>query len=106
MRFSTRVGSVAEKQGKVFEKTVTVTRQIRTRGEKEYEYGMVWVLLPREYIGKKALVRVYLIEEGQKPPPISESAKPQEQPAKTQLTREDIKRLREKLGIKPVSRLW
>jgi putative transposon-encoded protein len=101
---------MAEKQGKVFEKTVTVTRQIRTRGEKEYEYGMVWLLLPREYIGKKVLVRAYLIEEGQKPPPIETPVKPQEQapqkPAKLQLTRGDIERLREKLGIKPVSRLW
>ena len=62
---------MAERQGKVFEKTVVVTRQVRRRGEKEYEYGMVWLLLPKEYIGKKVLVRVFLGEvlgeEGQKP---------------------------------------
>jgi hypothetical protein len=60
---------MAGKQGKVFEKSVVVTRQIRRRGEKEYEYGMVWVLLPKEYIGKEVLVRVYLVEDGQKPQP-------------------------------------
>ena len=58
---------MAEKQGKVFEKNTIVTRQVRRRDGREYEYGMVWVLLPKEYIGKKVLVKVFLVEDGQKP---------------------------------------
>ena len=66
--FSTRVRGMAENQGKVFEKTAVVTRQIRRRGLITYEYGMVWVLLPKEYIGKKVLVKVFLVEEKQAQP--------------------------------------
>ena len=61
---------------KTFEKVPAVRRR---HGSKAYEYGYVWLLLPPECIGKTAVVKVYVLEEGERPP-----AQPQPQPAQPQ----------------------
>jgi len=50
---------------KTFEK---VPASRRRHGGKVYEYGYVWLLLPPECIGKTAVVKVYVLEEGEMPP--------------------------------------
>jgi len=70
---------MSEKGGKIFEKTAIVTRQVRRREGKIYEYGMVWVLLPREYIGKNVLVKVFLAEDKQAQPQAQKKGQPQAQ---------------------------
>jgi len=50
---------------KTFEK---VPASRRRHGGKVYEYGYVWVVLPPECIGKTAVVKVYVLEEGERPP--------------------------------------
>jgi hypothetical protein len=50
---------------KTFEK---VPASRRRHGGKVYEYGYVWVVLPPDCIGKTAVVKVYVLEEGERPP--------------------------------------
>jgi hypothetical protein len=50
---------------KTFEK---VPASRRKHGGKVYEYGYVWVVLPPECIGKTAVVKVYVLEEFERPP--------------------------------------
>ena len=50
---------------KTFEK---VPASRRRHGGKVYEYGYVWLLLPPDCVGKTAVVKVYVLEEGEMPP--------------------------------------
>jgi len=58
---------------KTFEK---VPASRRRHGGKVYEYGYVWVVLPPECIGKTAVVKVYVLEEGEMPQPRPQPAQP------------------------------
>jgi len=51
---------------KFFEKIPATTRR---HGDKVYKYGYVWLLLPRDYVGCSAVVKVYITEEWSPGPP-------------------------------------
>ena len=60
----------------VYEKTVKVKLQKRRKQGKEYHYGSIVVLLPKDTIGKTAIVKIYVLEEAT-PAPAPRPPQPQ-----------------------------
>jgi hypothetical protein len=64
----------------VYEKTVKIRPEKKKSRGKEYQYGIIVLLLPKETINKKAFVKVYVLEDAK---PIQPATQPQrtEKPA-------------------------
>jgi hypothetical protein len=77
----------------VYEKTVKVRLQKRRKQGREYHYGVIVVLLPKDAIGKTAVVKVYVLEEAAPAP------QPQKEVAPSPLIPVDLFRLGEKPGF-------
>jgi hypothetical protein len=60
----------------VYEKTVKIRPEKKKSRGKQYEYGVIVLLLPKETINKKAFVKVYVLEDT--------TPKPVQQPQKTE----------------------
>jgi hypothetical protein len=58
----------------VYEKTVKIRPEKKKSRGKEYQYGIIVLLLPKETINKKAFVKVYVLEDAK---PIQPATQPQ-----------------------------
>ena len=61
----------------VYEKTVKIRPEKKKSRGRQYEYGVIVLLLPKETINKKAYVKVYVLED-------SKPSQPETRPQETQ----------------------